>query len=195
MVTVGGLLLALAASLLILLAIPIDLAFSLQRRDGRQTGGIAIGWLFGAVRVPLARRARAKPNPPRLVERADKRGRALRAVSMVRTGGFFVHLLKLAQALLRRVRVRTLSLDIRLGLDDPADTGRLWAVVGPLAAMLPLPPAARLSIEPDFAEAVFEVDGRGNVRIMPILWVAAILVFLLSPATLRALSAWRSTSR
>ena len=189
----GWLLLALLAGLLALLAIPVDLEFSLQRRGGRQTGGGTLRWLFGAVRVPL--HPRAKRRPPKHKGRERGRSGARRVLSLLQTEGFGGRLLKLAQDLLRCIRVRNLSLDVRLGLDDPADTGRLWAVAGPLAAMLPLPPATRLTVVPDFATEVFEAEGQGRIRIVPIRCLAAILVFVLSSAAPHARRAPRPQAR
>lgn len=191
MASLGWLVLALFASLLALLAVPVDVEFSLRHRAGRQQGDCALGWLFGAVRVPLFPRVRDERKPS-----AFKPARSPRSVMfMLQTEGLGRQLLKLARGLLRRIHVRTLSLDVRLGLDDPADTGRLWAVVGPLAALLPLPPVARFAIEPDFADAVFEAEGQGRVRLIPIQCLPVILVFVLSPATLRALRASRPRAR
>lgn len=187
MILLGWLVLALVASLLALLAIPVELEFTWQCREGRHTGGGAIGWLFGAVRVPLRPRTDAKPKLPTIKAQSRKRGGAGRMISMLQTEGFARRALKLARDLLRRIHVRTLNLDVRLGLDDPADTGRLWGAVGPLAALLPLPPVACVAITPDFSAEVLEFEGQGHIRIVPLQWLAVILVFVLSPATFRAL--------
>ena len=193
MALTGWLLLALFASLLALLAIPVDFEFSLLRREGQQKGSAAIGWLFGAVRVPL--RPRARPKSPRIQAQDRKHGGARRILAMLQTEGFVRRVLKLARDLLRHIHVRKLSLDARLGLDDPADTSRLWGAVGPLAALLTLPPAARVAIAPDFAAEVFEIECQGHLRIIPIQHLAVILVFVLSPTTLGALRSLRSQAR
>lgn len=181
---------ALLAILLMLLAIPVDLAFSVQRHEGWQEGRGTLGWLFGLVRLRLGKaklRAESKPERTKIKRRHHKRGGARRIMVMLRIEGFGWRLLRLARDLLRRIHIRELSLKIRLGLDDPADTGRLWAVVGPLAAMLALPPVTRVAIEPEFSTEALEVDGKGHIRIIPIQLLFVILVFLLSPTTLRAL--------
>ena len=195
MALLGWLLLALVASLLALLAIPVDFEFSLQRREGRQKGSVVIGWLFGAVRVPLRSPAQARLERPRTQALDRKHGGARRVISMLQTEGLGRHVLKLARGLLRRIHVRALSLDVRLGLDDPADTGRLWGVVAPLAALLTLPPVARVAIAPDFAAEIFEVEAQGHLRIIPIQCLAVIFVFVLSPTTLSALRSLRSQAR
>jgi hypothetical protein len=188
-------LLAVLASLLALLAVPLDLAFSLQRREGRQEASGTLRWLFGLVRVRLRRpRRRARGAPERTgAKRGRRQGRgARRMMAMLRIDGFRTRLLRLARDLLRRIRVRDLSLRVRLGLDDPADTGRLWGVVGPLAAILPWPRDARVAVEPDFGGEALEIDGRGDIRVVPLQLLWAILVFALSPVTLRALRTARA---
>ena len=192
------LLLALLAGLLLLLAVPVDLSFSLQRHEGRQEGSGILRWLFGLVRIRLGTPevpARAQPERPKARQRQGRRGGARSMKAMLRVEGLGRRLLRLARDLLRRIHIRDLSLQVRLGLDDPADTGRLWAVVGPLAAILPLPPAARIAIEPQFAAEAFEVDGSGDIRIIPVQLLFVLLVFLLSPGTLRALYAARAAAR
>jgi hypothetical protein len=198
---------ALLAGLLILLAIPVDLEFSLERREGRAEGRCGLGWLFGVLRVGLCPRARARrkrPMPdhghprrraagdvPRGLSRRRSRRFTGRVLSMLRTERFVGRLLRLAGDLIRSIRVRELGLDLRLGLDDPADTGRLWAVVGSLAAIPALPPNTRLAVVPCFTGAAFEMEGQGRLRVIPLQVMAVILAFVLSPATLRALLALR----
>lgn len=198
MALVAWIVLAPLALLLALLAIPLDLDFSVQRREGRQQGHGTLGWLFGVVRLRLGNskvRDRAQAERPRIKRRRHKPGGAHRVIAMLRSEGFGRRLLKLARDLLRRIHIRELRLNLRLGLDDPADTGRLWAVLGPLAAMLALLPHAHVTIEPAFSAEAFEIDGHGHIRVIPIQLLFVILVFVLSPTTLRALRTMRSEAR
>lgn len=188
-------LLALLAGLLALLAVPLELVFSVRRHGGRREGRGSLRWLFGLVRVRLAgpgERVRAGPGRP--ASRRPRRGGggARRMLALVQVEGFGSRLLRLARDLFRRIRIQELSLRVRLGLDDPADTGRLWAVVGPLAA---LPGLRRVAIEPEFAAGTFELDGRGRIRIVPLRLLSVLLRFALSPVTLRALYATRAATR
>lgn len=183
-------LLALVASLLILLAIPVDLAFSIQRLEGRQKGMGTLDWLFGLVRLRLGgpkARVKAKSRRPKTKRPHRRRGGARQVMAILRIEGFGWRLLGLARDVLGRIHIQELSLKIHLGLDDPADTGRLWAVVGPLAALLTLPSVARVVIQPEFTTEALEVDGKGRIRIIPIQLLCVVIVFLLSPMTLRAL--------
>ncbi len=188
-------LLALLAGLLALLAVPLELAFSVRREGVRREGRGSLRWLFGLVRVRLGgpgERVRAGPGRP--ASRRPRRGGggARRMLALVQVEGFGSRLLRLARDLFRRIRIQELSLRVRLGLDDPADTGRLWAVVGPLAA---LPGLRRVAIEPEFAAETFELDGRGRIRIVPLRLLSVLLRFALSPVTLRAVYAARAAAR
>ncbi len=73
-------------------------------------------------------------------------------------------------------------LRLRLGLDDPAETGMLWAAVGPLTAWTP----ARLDVAPVFPGPAFELTSRGCVRIIPAQVLGLVAGLALSPATVGA---------
>lgn len=190
-------LLAFLAGVFALLAVPVDLAFEVHRHPGRNEGTGSLGWLFGLVRLRFGeRKGRTRSAPKRAKARQRrKRGGARRMMAILRVEGFAVRLLRLARDLLRHVRIHYLSMAVRLGLDDPADTGRLWAALGPVAALVAMLPVARITIEPDFASETFEVDGEGRLRLVPIQLLFIVLVFLLSPRTLRVLRALRAEAR
>jgi hypothetical protein len=93
--------------------------------------------------------------------------------------------------LLAAIRLRDLGLHLRLGLGDPADTGRLWAVVGPLSAASRCLRSADVRIEPAFDEPVLDFDAHGDAELVPLRLLALGLAFALSPASIRA---WRTLS-
>lgn len=184
-------LVALLLGLVAVLAVPIDVVFAVQRED-RFKGRITIGWLFGAVRIALPpAHARAKQVKARRsqAQRGSRIGHKVSAV--LRSEGFLGRVLRLFRCLATRIRVRRLRLHVRLGLDDPADTGRLWGIVAPLTWAAQVPAGADLAIEPEFTGADFRFDGEGAVRIVPIELLATLIAFALSPVTWRALRARR----
>jgi hypothetical protein len=61
-------------------------------------------------------------------------------------------------------------------------------VIGPVAALCPVPASARVAIRPDFTAAVFHLDADAEARVVPLAVLAVVAAFLVSPATLRA--AW-----
>lgn len=178
-------------------AVPVEVVIRLERHDGRGEAGGTVFWLFGLARIPLGeggRRARAARKRTKVRRRRGKRHAARRFAAVLATEGFQTRLLGLAHDLLRRFHIRELSLRVRLGLDDPADTGRLWALVGPLAGTLALLPVARIAVEPQFASAAFDLDMRSRVRVIPLRLLFAVLAFALSPGTVRALRAVRTAA-
>ncbi len=178
----------LAALALLLLAVPVELAFQFAGHPA-PVGQVTIGWLFGLVRVPVSvgpgagAPARGKrPSKPR-----SPAGRRLPLRDLWRQKAFRRRVWRFVRDLIGSVRVRQLRLRLRWGLDDPADTGRLWAVAGPLALMLPWR-GADLQIRPDFEQAVLDWDVQGRLLFVPLQWVGLVLFFVLSPASIRT---WR----
>lgn len=182
-------LVALLVGLVALLAVPIDVFFAVQR-DEKFQGRVTIGWLFGAVRVPvLPAKGRVKPEKPRRARSRRSPRPSHKVAAMLRSEGFLSRLVRLVRRLASRIHVRRLRLYLRLGLDDPADTGRLWGMVGTWAWAVPVPASADLVIEPEFTGEAFQIDGEGAVRIVPFEILATLIAFALSPVTWRALRA------
>jgi hypothetical protein len=106
--------------------------------------------------------------------------------------GFRRRVRRLVGDLVRVIHVGRIRLRMRLGLGDPADTGRLWAVVGPLSALSQALSNADVRIEPEFVEPVLEFRARGRLRVIPLQVLAVAVPFALSPASIRAWRALRS---
>lgn len=189
------LLLQLGAGLLavavLLLAAPVELR--IQVRGARPLRGqLAVRGLFGLwrqrVSVPASgsqrsdrpfRAAHAMPAPA--VAKRSGGMPALRAVW--RDPVLRRKALTRLQTLLTSLQWRELRLHVRLGLDDPADTGRLWALVGPLGAALASRGTADLAFEPVFDEAVLDVQAHARLVLVPLrllgsLAVLAVIVVL-----------------
>ena len=82
-----------------------------------------------------------------------------------------------------------MDLRLRIGLGDPADTGRLWALVGPLSGYLAASGQAVIAVEPDFVDSVFEARGSGALSVVPLRMLGLVTGLLLSPPVWRGL--WR----
>ncbi len=188
------------ALLVLLLALPVDLAFRLENVRGF-AGQVRIAWLFGLVRhrfvLPAsadrqAPRPAIAPHAPRALAR--RRGRARRAdvLAVLRQAAFRRRVYRFVRDLARAAHARDLGLRVRLGLGDPADTGRLWAFVGPLNAAAQGLRDADIRIEPEFVDPVLEFEARGRLLLFPIQLLALAISFALSPPSIRA---WRSLSR
>ncbi|MDH3560532.1 MAG: DUF2953 domain-containing protein, partial [Gammaproteobacteria bacterium] len=93
------------------------------------------------------------------------------------------------------IHKRDVRLNVRIGLGDPADTGQLWAVVGPVAGILSTAREATVGIVPDFVEETFELDSRGNLRLIPLQMLYLAAGLLLSPSIWQGLKQMRAVAR
>lgn len=176
-------------ALLVVLAVPLDMALAVRRRTSLE-GDITLRWLFGLVQIPLLPSRSGKKRKPAKPRRGKKRAArphfAHRGLTILRNAALRRRVLVFASSILHSFRMREMALRLRLGLDDPADTGMLWALAGPFIAALETHPAANVDLELDFSDARFDADAQGTVRVVPLQVAYVTLLFILSPAVLWA---------
>jgi hypothetical protein len=182
MLTVAAVLLL---ALVTVSAVPVTLAFKVSWREALQQD-IRLRWAFGLVRVRFASsQTTPTAHGPELERRSRQRKRPSRNkpnfLAAVRQKAFRRRIGRFVGDLWRVVKKDDLSLRVRIGFGDPADTGQLWALFGPIAGMLASVREASISIEPEFFEPVLHVDGCGTLRIVPLQVFYLTLALLLSP--------------
>mgnify|MGYP001470761102 CR=1 FL=1 len=125
----------LLASLVALLAVPVTVAFSIHR-IGETRGEFRFRWLFGLVRfrIRIPRAARARPRSAAVRRGAAgspgqrrKKGRVGNLLSLAGETALRRRVFKFIRDIVRAMHARQLFVRMRIGLGDPADTGRLWA--------------------------------------------------------------------
>lgn len=172
---------------IVLLAIPVTLTFQVSRQQVFRAR-MTLKWAFGLVRVriPLSNKLPSSSQTEaasRNIHRATRHStRSGSLFTLIRQRAFRRRILTFVSDLWHAVDKRNIHLRVRLGLGDPADTGQLWAVVGPVAAILANVKEARLEIEPEFMETVFELHSSGTIRLIPLQIITLVLVLLLSPS-------------
>ncbi len=182
--------LAVVAILLALLAVPFELAFRLERVEAF-SGQITLRWLFGLVRfrIPIPGVERPAEAPAAKPRKPAPRGARPNAIAVFRQPAFRRRVWRLVTDVIRAAHLRELHLRMRLGLGDPADTGWLWALVGPLSVAAQSLRDAQVQIEPEFEDEAFELHADGRLLLIPLQFLALAIGFALSPASIRA---WRS---
>ena len=162
----------------------------------RFNGQIAVRWLFGMVRFrvqvprPGQRGDSQSAREPGKERRKSTRGRRrLNVLGALRQAAFRRRVYRFLEDLFSALHLRELRLHMRLGLGDPADTGRLWALVGPLNGAAQNLRSAEVRIEPVFTDPVLEFQTDGRLLLVPLRILAVAIGFALSPASLRA---WRT---
>ena len=181
--TVG---LSIAAALLALLAVPVHLHVAVAR-DQAVEARVRISWLFGLVSssvLPRTSRAR-RPKKQRPVGRRVKRvaRNARRVAGGVLRPDLRARAIEFLRDVLKAVRPRDVRLHACIGLDDPADTGRLWGLCGSLVALFP---SRDVRLEPDFDGTCFRFEATARVRVIPVQLLYLTSVFLVSPPVVRA---------
>lgn len=174
----------------LLLSVPVDLAFSYERGDGSRSR-MRIGWLFGLIGKDLGGNKKNRDKKPKQTKAKKGRGGFRGPLAVFRARGFSGRLLLLARRLLRSVQVRDVDVEFQVGTGDPAATGPLFGVIGPSVALARSGFSPNIKVEPNFGEETFEGHARGALRVYPIKLIPPFIAFALSPATFRGLRALR----
>ena len=159
-------------------------------------GNVQLHWLFGLVRLRLPL-AQVKPSTLKQQTSGGKKraripsNKKSNPFGAIRQKAFRQRVFRFVRDIWHSIRKQNLTLRVRIGLGDPADTGRLWAVVGPIAGMLTVVQDASIEIAPEFTDAVFELDSSGNIRVVPLQMIYLTFGLLLSPSFWQGLKQMR----
>lgn len=178
--------------LILLLAIPVNLVFALHK-EAVWRGRIVVYCCFGLTQFRV-RRGRAKKGRRRIKMAASSVIKQRRYLySILRSDGVAPRMVILFKEMLRALRPRRFRLQCVVGLDDPADTGRLMGLIAPFRAF-----AGRLSpgrhpklaiqVTPDFSGPRFKGQCCASVQFVPLRLIALGLGFFFSSPVLRALT-------
>jgi hypothetical protein len=184
---------ALIGSLVVLAAfilwVPLDIIFDIDV-NGKPRFTVRYSWLFGLIKLGPRPRAEVKPRPakPARQQRRRRHPDIGLAYRMLRVRGLLKNFARLIKGILASFRLTGLAADFRLGLGDPADTGMLFAVLGPAAAFLGPAVFERVNLLPAFDDdPSIEGNSHGTARLRPIRLLPHLLRFTFSPPTARAL--------
>lgn len=185
-ITLAGL----VALFLVVLSVPLDLAFRLDVND-RTRFSVKLVWLFGLVGKELGRRKKkAKPKKAKPKQAKEKKGSARKALKILRTKGLLRQIKILVTDVFNSLSIRQLRANFRIGLDNPADTGLLFAFIGPTFVFFNPPDRYSINIKPSFEdEAILEGYMQAVVRLLPIRLVIPLLKFVFSLPTSRVIKA------
>jgi len=179
--------------LILLLLIPIDLVFSVEK-DAYFRSKVRAVWLFGLVGKGIGsgknRQRHEEGEEEKFKKRRGEMGEYL--VAALNTEGFPQRLFGFVREVFRLLKVRQLKADFRAGLGGPVETGMLFALLGPAVALVrSFSSVADIRIEPDFEKETLEGHCEGDIRVVPIRVVKPLASFLLSRPTMRAAKAVR----
>ena len=186
--------------LLLLLAVPVNVLYALKR-EGCWRGRVIVHWMFGLVHLSF--RPGRRRRGPRGRSRGGRGGRIARAgkglvkrrrdlVAVLRSPGFARRLFRLIGDLIAASRPRRFQARFVVGLEDPADTGRLWGMLAPLRLLfgkrsIGKESSVSLEITPDFSGPRFQGYSCASLRFVPLRIIGLGLGFVFSAPVLRAL--------
>ena len=179
-----------------LLAVPVTLTYQFSWKQS-PSARLRLKWAFGLVRADVSPDL-AKPGADKrgatrkkAARRGKSTGKKANVMAAIRQASFRRRIFRLVSDLWHTIHKENVRLLVRLGLGDPADTGRLWAVLGPLSGMLARLRDVRITIEPDFLDPTLEVDSSGTIRMIPLQVVVLVFGLLFSPPIWRGIMSMR----
>lgn len=161
------------------LALAVDPEFDDTKAPRPSSNRARLTWAWGAVAIDLTdgrRAGRSKPQPRR----------PLRLPPWSRLGALVQPAWLLVRRVARGLKTRNLEIHGEVDLDDPAETGALWVMLGPLADWLATQLDAIVEIVPRFDGGRSWVRASGQFRLVPVRILGPLLAFASTPALWRA---------
>jgi hypothetical protein len=181
-------LVSLIVLIILILCIPLALVFQVNTSKS-PVFQIRLLWLFGLIDRDLKKAKKEEPEKEEKITRGEpkpkRRISASTVYQILRTRGLFTHLRRLLVSVFKSLKIKELAANIKLGLENPADTALLFALLGPLYFLLNKLPY-EINVLPSFdGDITLEAYLHGVIRLWPILVVLALLRFVFSVPAIR----------
>jgi hypothetical protein len=181
---VGVVLASLALLIVLVLIVPLDGVWCVDIY-GRPRFSVRLAWLFGLLSKQVKKKQK-EPAEPEGKPRPTRKIPVMNVFRILRTKGLLKQLVTFLKDILSCLRFKKLEADLTVGFDNPADTGLLFAFIGPALLFLKPPPPHQIRIQPSF-DPVCQGHLSGTVRLQPIQLVPPLLKFTFSLPTIRAI--------
>ncbi len=152
------------------LCMPLDISLSFDSTRSEKLS-LRVAWLFGFLRVHQSEFGKkpAKPQGKKEKKAEEVRKRNLMLVlRILRVKGMGRAIARFAHRIFLRLEILDLRGELIMGLDDPADTGVLMAVLMPACIILNTLSGKFFMVRPSFGGAVLDGNGEAIVRLFPI---------------------------
>ena len=174
------------ASLIAILSIPFDILCHIEVYE-KPKFRIRLKWLFGLLKKDI----RAKKKPTKKKEKGklgEGRKWLWAAFRIIRIKGMLKELRRLVKGILNSLKIRELRVNLKVGLDDPADTAFLVGIINSSRLFWKPSFPHEIDIRADYEGQVF-LEGYTHltVRVLPIQIVVSLLRFLFSWSTMKAM--------
>jgi len=188
-------LLIFGACIVFVLSVPLEIRLELDTTAERRMK-TRVYWLFGLMQRDLSETGR-KPGKKERTKKKRKGPGILTIWEILSTRGLFAAIKKLVKRIFRRLHIIEFKLKMRIGFDDPADGGLVFATIGAVRPFMPQRERFEFFIQPELSDKSFvEGNGRCTLHVHPVALIPPILMFIFSIPVLKAgRTLWKSRKR
>ena len=170
----------------VFLIIPVELVFNYRNFES-PVKKVNLSWFFGIFSFEIyPKKYSTKEKKEVKTSSEKKKGMGFSKIRKILSNSKFTSkTYNTLQRLLRSVKPDLKKLYLKIGLEDPADTGMLWGIFGPLSGILYGFTDKDLTIEPDFLDPAFNIETQGNITIIPLEILLIAFGYIFSPVVLK----------
>jgi hypothetical protein len=183
-------LVSLVVLVLLILCIPVDLVFEFNTHTSPKSRKRLL-WFFGLIRKDLGGgkiMSKKKGKGGEVKKRPGNGKRMMFIFRILQAEGLVKHFSMFIKEIISRLQIKNLRANITLGLENPADTGILFAWLFPAHYILQNVKWYEVNLQPSFeGDLVFEGFVYSYVRMCPIRFTTPLMKLLFSPTTLRVI--------
>ncbi|MBM3167116.1 MAG: hypothetical protein FJZ94_06690 [Chloroflexi bacterium] len=171
--------------LLALLALCIPIYISLRFDTSQKPKlSIRLRWLSGLVSSELTGEKKTSDD---ILKPETKGLEPSTILDILRTKGLASQFFRLVRNIFRKIKIKELAADLKVGLENPADLGLLFALLAPLNLLARYFSPYPISLQPNFTEEAFlQGYAHATARLQPILFFPPLAGFILSKPVLIA---------
>ncbi len=174
----------LIALIIILLCIPVEIFFHIERY-GKTQFSIYSVWLFGLIKkeIKLSEKAEKKPGK----EKKKEKSWSVSTFTELPIRGLLRQVKILLEDIAGRFSIRKINIDMTVGFDDPAYTGFLCAAVYP-CIMFYASENSSIRFQPSFeGRSILEGYAESSLRFLPVRFIIPLARFIFSRAVFKTL--------
>ncbi len=167
---------------ILVLSVPLDFVFDINASRS-PSFRFRLLWLFGLVDTELKKTGSKSEQKKKSGKEKPEKRKKIRAgtiYQVLQIGGLYDHIFGFFRGVLRSLKIKDLKVNIRIGLEDPSDTGLLFSITIPANYFFSYLPYD-LSLQPSFdSETILEGNVKGDLQLKPIKLVSTTIKFIFS---------------
>ena len=173
--------------LFFLLIIPVEAEFKFNNLSGDEKT-VRLRALFGLVSKTVYPSVKSEKQKGKesAVKKKNKSGPGFsKVVSVLENRKFLKKTLRTLKKLILSIKPELKLFHFRLGLSDPADTGIIWGLIGPLSGIFFGFTEKDVIIEPDFLDPSLGLNTSGSLSFIPLELLFIAFGYLFSPTVIK----------